>query len=128
MAGRKRLDLKTNGGAVIRDSQNVGSIDFYWADVNESIGGIVGQMVGSSSIITCTNYGTIRYASAKSDNKEIAPCMAQIVGSRNSPSSLNSNSCQGSVDSSNLQSGGILWWAYDQKAYVSSGECGKLID
>lgn len=72
--------LTSGSGTEISYCNNYGIISYKYNTQNGTAGGIVGLSEQFADISHCGNSNTIKYASEKSDNKEIAPCMAQIIG------------------------------------------------
>ncbi|MCH5160251.1 MAG: hypothetical protein J1F66_05360 [Clostridiales bacterium] len=114
--------------SAISNCINYGTISYYYNTQNGTAGGIVGLSQESALVKSCTNNALIKYGSDKSDNKDIAPCMGQIIGWN--LSGLAPESCSirtsGGTDYSNLQKvGGFLGIGKtDQARYCSNYEVG----
>ena len=118
-----------NHYSAITFCDNYGNINFYYNSGNGAVGGIVGHNRYSGNVANCINKGTIKYASSSSNNKNIAPCMAQIIG-LNESGNYSNNTCSGNTDFTNLKTnagavfgiGGV-----NQRRYCSNGELGRKI-
>lgn len=98
-------------------------IEYYYSTVNGCVGGIVGKAKATTNIQFCINYGDIIYGSEYNKNKNIQPCMGQIVGELNKSVAVN-NKSSGSTDYSNLKQ---LFLSTNQLAYCSNGDVGRNI-
>lgn len=126
IAGSNSISASSNSGiGKIDYCINSGTISYYYVTKSGSAGGIAGLNNNNATVKYCTNTGKIRYASESSSDKEIAPCMGQIIGwLRNGQQST--NTCSGSTDYSNLKRvGGFLGiGATNQARYCSTGAVG----
>ena len=114
-------------GGSFTNCYNYANLYYKWDGTNNMYtGGIVGRAISDTTITSCGNYGLIKFNGEKSDSKDLAPYMGQIIGYKEATVQLTGCVCNGSYDYSNLREvGGFLGiGTTNQARYASTGACG----
>ena len=115
--------LNTDYAGVIT-CNNRAQITYYFDTSSGCAAGIVGKNEGSAEVFRCTNHSDIVYGSPEDkNNKNIQPCMAQIVGWKVGGNVSDAATyCQGKVYFDNLKN---PLFGTNQHKYCSNGAIGR---
>lgn len=113
----------------VNQCQNNENVYCEYKNMDLYAGGIAGVQEVGAKVTNSSNYGTIKYTGAASDNKNIQPRMAQIIGINNDGCTLSGAGNHGNVDKGTLTKvGGFIGIGKtDQAKYVNSGSIGQQL-
>lgn len=103
--------------STIERCDNRASVTYIYDTESGCAAGIVGRINTRAMVDDCANYGTIIYAGKYSWSSKIRPCIAQIVGWKESTGIVGTTLCFGSCDKGSLIN--------NQKSYFSNGAIGR---